>query len=82
MPRLKALSKQAESATFKDELISYAKHSPGWSEPTAKSFCYLIFISEFQFPHRFYKSLIMQGCFHFFISGNWLMIKSGFMMNA
>lgn len=46
MPRLEALPKQAEFATFKDELIFHARHSPGWNETTAKSFCYLIFISE------------------------------------
>lgn len=66
MPRLEALPKQAESATFKDELISHAKHSPGWSEPTAKSFCYLIFISEFQFLYHSHKGLFIQGCFLFF----------------
>lgn len=43
MSRLEALPKQAESAIFKDELISHAKHSPGGSEPTAKLFCYLVF---------------------------------------
>lgn len=59
MSRSEALPKQAEFATFKDELIFHAKHRLGWNEPTAKTFCYMIFISEFQFPCHFHKSLII-----------------------
>jgi hypothetical protein len=41
--------KQAKSAALEAELISHAKQSPGWCQPITKSFCCLIFISEFQF---------------------------------
>ena len=59
MSRSEALPKQAEFATFKDELIFHAKHRLGWNEPTAKTFCYVIFISEIQFHSHSHKSLII-----------------------
>lgn len=61
VPRLETRPKQEESAAFEAELISHAKHSPGWSKPRAKSFCYLIFVSKLQF--LFPQGIIMQGIF-------------------